>query len=63
MKILLIEDDIKLKKYISEYLEAYDYNVTTIDDFDKVMEAVEEVNANLIVLDINLFRRRSIKCS
>lgn len=54
MKILLIEDDMKLKKYISEYLEAYDYNVTTIDDFDNVMEGVEEVNANLIVLDINL---------
>lgn len=56
MKILLIEDDMKLKKYISEYLEAYNYNVTTIDDFDSVMETVEEVQADLIILDINLPR-------
>lgn len=54
MKILLIEDDIKLKKYISEYLQAYDYNVTTVDDFDCVMEIVDEVKPNLILLDINL---------
>lgn len=54
MKILLIEDDIKLKSYISEYLEAYDYKVTTIEDFDNVMNRVEEVNPNLIILDINI---------
>lgn len=54
MKILLIEDDVKLKKYIAEYLEAYNYNVTTIDDFDSVMETVKEVQPNLIILDINL---------
>ena len=54
MRILLIEDDIKLKKYISEYLEAYDYKVHTIEDFDAVMEEVEEVKPDLILLDINL---------
>lgn len=54
MNILLIEDDIKLKKYISEYLEGYDYNVTTIEDFDSVMETIEKVKADLIILDINL---------
>ncbi|RDY28184.1 DNA-binding response regulator [Romboutsia weinsteinii] len=54
MNILLIEDDIKLKKYISEYLQAYDYSVETIEDFDNVMDRVREVNPNLIILDINL---------
>lgn len=54
MKILLIEDDIKLKKYIAEYLNAYDYRVQTIDDFDTVMEQVQEINPDLILLDINL---------
>lgn len=54
MEILLIEDDIKLKQYISEYLEAYDYNVTVIDDFENVMETVEEISPSLIILDINL---------
>lgn len=54
MKILLIEDDIKLKAYISEYLEAYDFKVTTLEDFENVMNKIEEVNPNLIILDINL---------
>lgn len=54
MKILLIEDDIKLKEYIGEYLSAYDYNVYIIDDFNNVMESVEEIKPNLIILDINL---------
>lgn len=54
MKILLIEDDIKLKEYIREYLSAYDYNVYTIDNFNNVMESVEEIKPNLIILDINL---------
>ncbi|WP_291583068.1 response regulator transcription factor [Clostridium sp. UBA6640] len=54
MKILLIEDDIKLKEYISQYLEAYDFKVTIIEDFNNVMNTVEEVNPNLIILDINL---------
>lgn len=54
MKILIIEDDIKLKAYISEYLQAYDYEVKTIEDFDTVIETVHEFNPNLILLDINL---------
>ena len=56
MKILLIEDDLKLKEYISEYLEAYDYNVTTVNNFDLVMEIVKNINPDLILLDINLPR-------
>lgn len=54
IEILLIEDDIKLKRYISDYLEAYDYKVTTIENFDEVMESVEKVNPKLIILDISL---------
>ena len=54
MKILLIEDDEKLKEYISEYLKVYGYSVAKIDNFDNVMETVKEINPNLIILDINL---------
>lgn len=54
MRILLIEDDLKLQKYIGEYLEAYDYKVSRIKDFDCVMETVKETNPDLILLDINL---------
>ena len=43
-----------MKEYIGEYLSAYDYNVYTIDNFNNVMESVEEIKPNLIILDINL---------
>lgn len=54
MKVLVIEDDVKLKKYIKEYLEAYSYMVEVVNDFSNVMEQVEKTKADLILLDINL---------
>lgn len=48
MEILLIEDDIKLKKYISEYLECYDYKVNVIEDFDNLMETIEKKEYKLM---------------
>lgn len=53
-KVLLIEDDEKLKKYIGEYLYVYNYKVFTIEDFNLVLEKVKEVKPDLIILDINL---------
>lgn len=53
-KIFVIEDDLKLQKYIKNYLVAYDFEVETVTDFDQVIEEVEEANPNLILLDINL---------
>lgn len=53
-KLLLIEDDIKLIKYMKEYLGAYDYLVETIKDFDHVEEEIYKAESDLILLDINL---------
>ncbi|WP_042352961.1 response regulator transcription factor [Bacillus massiliigorillae] len=53
-RIMLIEDDMKLQKYIREYLSAYEYEVITIQDFNTVIEQVEKEKPNLILLDINL---------
>ncbi len=55
-KILLIEDNEQLQKYISEYLSAYGYSVTVLDDYDAVLETVESLQPKLILLDINLPR-------
>ena len=54
VKILVIEDDLKLKKYVKEYLEAYEYEVEIINDFNNIMEVVKNFEADLILLDINL---------
>ncbi|MGL4771932.1 MAG: response regulator transcription factor [Clostridium sp.] len=53
-KILLIEDDVILKKYMKEYLEGYDYSVETISDFNNINKILFEENHDLILLDINL---------
>lgn len=52
--ILIIEDDINLRKYMKEYLSAYDYEVETVEDFDNVIRQVENSSYDLILLDINL---------
>ncbi len=53
-KILIIEDDIKLRKELKIFLEKNGYEVIYIEEFcDPVKESLE-VNADLILLDINL---------
>nr|WP_083600025.1 response regulator transcription factor [Clostridium amylolyticum] len=53
-RILLIEDDVNLIKYIEEYLSAYDYCVETIKDFNDIHKKIFEGKNDLILLDINL---------
>lgn len=53
-KLLLIEDDVKLIKYMEEYLSAYDYSVQTIKDFNHIEEEIYQAESDLILLDINL---------
>ncbi|ELC8441692.1 response regulator transcription factor [Clostridium perfringens] len=53
-KILIIEDDLKIRKYMKKYLEGYDYEVDIIKSFENVIDEVLKVSADLIILDINL---------
>lgn len=53
-KILIIEDDIKLRKYIKDFLISYNYEVKLIENFDRVEEEVLITSPDLILLDINL---------
>ncbi|MCB2299166.1 response regulator transcription factor [Clostridium tagluense] len=53
-KILIIEDDLKLKKYMQEYLNGYGYDTILLNAFENVLEDVSRIEPNLIILDINL---------
>lgn len=53
-KILIIEDDATLRKYIEEYLIGYSYEVQAIIDFNNVKDEILKSCADLILLDINL---------
>ncbi|MBU3100905.1 MULTISPECIES: response regulator transcription factor [Clostridium] len=53
-KILIIEDDIRLNKLVTEHLQKYRFDVTYIQDFRNVEVELKNSKADLILLDINL---------
>lgn len=53
-KILILEDDIKIRSLVKEYLNKYDFQVVGIDDFEHVEEQFELINPDAVLLDINL---------
>lgn len=53
-KILIIEDDVRLRKYIKDFLSSYDYEVKLVTNFNRVEDEVSCASPDLILLDINL---------
>ena len=53
-KILIIEDDIKIRKELKIFLEKYSYEVEIYDDFSNFDGEKIESDIHLILLDINL---------
>lgn len=53
-RILLIEDNEQLQKYICDYLNAYDFEAHILQDYDAVLETIEKTAPRLILLDITL---------
>jgi DNA-binding response OmpR family regulator len=53
-KILIIEDNEQLQKYLCEYLTAYGYEPSVLLDYDDVVGEVLRFGADLVLLDINL---------
>lgn len=55
-RIFLIEDDPKIAELLKDYLERYEYEVTIVKQFDKIMEEFHALEPHLVLLDINLPR-------
>ena len=53
-RILVVEDDSKLRDLILLNLRKWGFETKGVEDFSKVMEAVEEQDPHLVLLDINL---------
>lgn len=53
-KILIVEDEEKLRSELKIFLESNDYQVLTLDKFDSTIEFIENNPVDLILLDINL---------
>ncbi|AKC62894.1 DNA-binding response regulator [Clostridium sporogenes] len=53
-KIVIIEDDEVIREELQNFLIKYGYEVKAPIDFNNIIKYVENENANLILLDINL---------
>lgn len=53
-KIYLVEDDIRLRDHIKEYIEKFDYEVFVVSDFKEIEKEFDKINPDLVLLDINL---------
>lgn len=54
MKIIIIEDDMKIRNELSQFLNKYGYETFAPTSFENIVNDVLGANANLILLDINL---------
>jgi two-component system, OmpR family, phosphate regulon response regulator OmpR len=53
-KVLLIDDDEKLRKLLVEYLEGYDFRVVTLADGENVPGTVKKEEPEILILDVML---------
>lgn len=53
-KIMIIEDDPKIAAYLESYISKYKYEVITVEQFDRIMDAFNTHKPDLVLLDINL---------
>lgn len=51
-KIIIVDDDEKVTTLLSRFLAANGYQVTTVNDSSKAMQAAGTVRPDLIILDI-----------
>lgn len=54
LKIVLIEDDEKVRSELKIFLTKNGYEVIDIDNFENVIDKILKIKADLILLDINL---------
>ncbi len=53
-KVLLVDDDEKMRKLVSEYLEGYGFQVTTLSEGLSVLPTIRNESPDMVILDIML---------
>lgn len=60
-KVLIVDDDRKLRKLVQEYLEEYGYKILTLSDGFGVKAAIKEKDPDIVVLDIMMPRKNGLE--
>lgn len=53
-KILLVEDEVKIRNLVCDYLGKWQYEVIAVTDFSSVLKTFVQSEPHLVLLDINL---------
>lgn len=53
-RVMIVEDDFKIREFISENLEKWGYEVFALEDFNEVLNAFIDYKPHIIIMDINL---------
>jgi len=60
-RVLLVDDDEKLRRLLKEYLEGYEFHVFTLADGEAVLNAVRKESPEIVILDIMLPKKDGLE--
>lgn len=60
-RVLIVDDDVKLRKLLKEYLEGYGYEIMTLADGLNIMNTIQARLPAIIILDIMLPKKNGLE--
>ncbi len=60
-RVLIVDDDEKLRKLLGEYLEGYGYAILTLAEGSNVMATIKAKQPDIVILDIMLPRKNGLE--